>query len=377
LTALLLTVLVPWTFASRVESESSTLKGVRGLRHARALESEVRKVAVQEKPGPVGARRSKKSPPIPAREAQSKAEIRAYSSLRARGVSDQAIMRWEKTMAKSGLAPGAVQSELIHHENLSRLEGRTKARIDKAQQALEKIQAKNDELRKKYSSAWDSVMRYQLLREEGVDAAVLQRWEKLIAGNGLDPQKVEDELLSIKSLDQSKKELQEKLAELNAREVEAEEHIKVLEGELSKLESQRAEVLKSIDAVARSVLSMSEGAGEMMGRVRDEAGENLKKVSEGAQAELAATAATLDGFKAKIEEAYASAVNTGEIIGRYEALRPLVKFVESGEGKPGEVIPLMSLLTQTLAKWAKDRDPVLLAKARDLEAYLDEKIRMA
>ena len=292
-------------------------------------------------------------------------------------MADKAIIRWEKIMARSGLTPGAVQSELIHHENLSRLEGRVKARIDKAQQALEKIQAKNDELRKKYSSAWDSVMRYQLLREEGVDVAVLQRWEKLIVGNGLDPQKVEDELLSIKSLDQSKNELQGRLAELEAKEVDAKDHLKVLEQELSKLEHQRDEVLKSIDAVAKSVLSMSEGAGEMMGRVRDEAGQNLKKVSEGAQAELAATAAALDGFRARIEEAYASAVSTGEVIGKYEALRPLVKFVESGEGKPGEVIPLMSLLTRTLAKWAKDGDPVLLAKARDLEAYLDEKLRMA
>jgi chromosome segregation ATPase len=286
-------------------------------------------------------------------------------------------MRWEKIMARSGLTPAAVQSELIRAETLTKLEGRVQARVEKAQQALEKIQAKHDEMRKKYSTAWDSVMRYQLLREEGVDGAVLQRWEKLIVGNGLDPQKVEDELLSLKSLDQSKKDLQGRLAELDAKEVAAKEHLKALEAELSKLEHQRNEVLKSVDAVARSVLSMSEGAGEMMGRVRDEAGQNLKKASEGAQAELAATAAALDGFKAKIDEAYSSAISTGEIIGKYEALRPLVKFVESGEGKPGEVIPLMSLLTRTLAKWAKEGDPVLLAKARDLEAYLDEKLRMA
>ena len=69
-------------------------------------------------------------------------------------------------------------------------------------------------------------------------------------------------------------------------------------------------------------------------------------------------------------------MKTGETIGKYEALGPLVKFVESGEGKPGEVIPLMSLLARTLAKWAKEGDPVLLAKARDLEVYLDEKLRM-
>jgi DNA repair exonuclease SbcCD ATPase subunit len=292
-------------------------------------------------------------------------------------VSGQAITRWEKIMARSGLTPGAVQSELIKAENLSRLEGRMRVRIEKAQQALEKTQAKHDEVRKKYSSAWDSVMRYQLLRDEGVDGAVLQRWEKLIAGNGLDPQKIEDELLSLRGLDQSKTELQGRLAELEAKEVDAKERLKVLEGELSKLESQRSEVMKSIDAVAKSVQSMSDGAVEVMNRMRDEAGQNLKNVSEGAQAELAATNATLEGFKAKIEEAYASAVKTGEIIGKYEALSPLVKFVESGEGKPGEVIPLMSLLTRTLMKWAKDGDPVLLAKARDLEAYLDEKLRMA
>lgn len=302
--------------------------------------------------------------------------IRAYSSLRARGVSDQAIMRWEKIVARSGLAPGAVQSELTKIGNLSRLVEKTEARIEKAQQTLEKTQAKNDELRKKYSSAWDSVMRYQLLREEGVDGAVLQRWEKLIAGNGLSPEKVEDELVRLRSLDESRKEFEGRVAELGAKETAARDHVRVLEEELAKLESQRGELQKSIDAVAKSAQSMADQAIESMTKVRDGAGESLRKVSEGAQAELAATAATLDGFKAKIEEAYASAARTGETIGKYQALGPLVRFVESAEGKPGEVIPLMSLLTRTLAKWVKDGDPVLLAKARDLEAYLDEKLRV-
>ena len=323
--------------------------------------------------------RNEKGPnPAPGRDPQKvKKEQRAYSSLRARGESDQAIVRWEKIMEKSGLTPGAVQSEFAKSESLTRLRERTQARIDKAQQALVKVQAKHDELKKKYASAWDSVMRYQLLREEGVDGAVLQRWENLIVGNGLDPEKVEDELLSLKGLGQSKKELEGRLEDLESKEAAAKEHVRVLEGELAKLELQRSELLKSMEAFTESVQSTANGAAEMMRMVWSEAGEDLRKVSEGAQAELKATAATLDGFKARIEEAYASAIKTGETIGRYEALGPLVKFVESGEGTPGEVIPLMSLLTRTLAKWAKDGDPVLLGKARDLEAYLDDKLRMA
>ena len=312
----------------------------------------------------------------PARDPQTAKEVRAYSALRARGVSDQAIARWEKIIVKSGVSPGAVQSELVHQQSLARLEERARARIEKIQDTLDKLQMKHDELRRKYASAWDSVMRYQLLREEGVDGAVLQRWEKLIVGNGLDPGKVEDELLSLKSLGQSRKELEVRVAELGASEAAMKEHIKALGEELSRLEFQREEVQKSIDSVARSVQSFADSAAEMMAKVRDEAGENIRKVSEGAQAEVAATAASLDGLKARIEEAYASAVKTGETIGKYEALRPLVNFVESGEGKPGEVIPLMSLLSRTLAKWAKDGDPVLTAKARDLEVYLDEKLRV-
>lgn len=357
------------------EASEPNLKGAKCPRPAQELEAQEKESAAGEEPL-AGARRAKKPLSKPPRDTSSGKEIKAYSSLRAKGVSDQAIIRWEKIISRSGLTPGAVQSELTKTGNLSRAAEKTEARIEKAQQSLEKIQAKSDELRKKYSSAWDSVMRYQLLREEGVDGAVLQRWEKLIAGNGLVPEKVEDELIRLRTLEESRKEREGRVAELDAKEAAARERARALEGELAKLEAQRGEVQNSIDAVARSVQSMASEATGTMTKVRDEAGEDLRKVSEGAQAELASAAAALDGFKAKIEEAYASAVRTGETIGKYEALGPLLRFVEFGEGKPGEVVPLMSLLARTLAKWAKDGDPVLSAKARDLEVYLDEKLRM-
>ena len=341
------------------------------------MDSEEKRVTTGERKASAGTQKPKKATSTARRDSQSVSkEVRAYSALRARGVSDQAIMRWEKVIVKSGLSPGAVQSELVRSESLSKLQARTQERIDRAQQALAKVQEKNEELRKKYASAWDSVMRYQLLREEGVDGAVLQRWEKLIAGNGLDPGKVEDELISFRNLDQSRKELEGRVSDLDTKEAATKEHVKALERELAKLELHRTELLKSMEAFTESVHGIASNASDTMVRARDEAGESLRIVSQEAQAQLTATAAALDGFKAKIEETYASAVKTGETIGKYEALGPLVKFVESGEGKPGEVIPLMSLLARTLAKWAKEGDPVLLAKARDLEVYLDEKLRM-
>ena len=165
------------------------------------MDSEEKRVSTGERKASAGTQKPKKATPSARRDSQSVSkEVRAYSALRARGVSDQAIMRWEKVIVKSGLSPGAVQSELVRSESLSKLQARTQERIDRAQQALAKVQEKNEELRKKYASAWDSVMRYQLLREEGVDGAVLQRWEKLIVGNGLDPGKVEDELISFRCL---------------------------------------------------------------------------------------------------------------------------------------------------------------------------------
>jgi phage shock protein A len=312
-----------------------------------------------------------------------KKQIQIYNSLRMKGVSDLTILRWEKIMTQTGLTPGAIQKELARSANLSKLEAKTQARVEKARLALEKLKEKNDELRRKYSDAWDSVTRYQLLREAGVDGSVLQRWERLIVGNGLDPEKLEDELLEHRNLNETKMELEGKLANLDAELGAARERLKSTEGELAKLESQRGELLRAVDDFTEhfrnSVRVITEDATEKLGGVEAKAGEELQRISAEAQsnlrAELTVTAGTVDGFRKKIEEAYETAFRTGQAIGKYEALKPLVTFVETGRGEPGEVIPLMSLLAQILAKWAEGTDPALAAKARDLEEYLNGKLR--
>jgi AraC-like DNA-binding protein len=312
-----------------------------------------------------------------------KKEMRAYRSLKSKGVSDLALLRWERIIAQSGLSPGAVQKELAKNASLLRVEAQTQARIGKARLALESIKAKNDELKRKYSTAWDSVMRYQLLREAGVDGSVIQRWERLIAGNGLDPERIEDELLEHKNLNGTKKELEGRLVDLGAELEAARERLRITEGEMAKLESQRTELLRSVDDITErfrnSLRIMTEDATQKLGGVETKAGEELQRISAEVQSnlrtELAATAGTVEGFRTKIEEAYASAFQTGQAIGRNEALKPLVRFVETREGTPGEVVPLMSLLAHSLAKWAEGSDPALAAKARDLEEYLNGKLR--
>jgi hypothetical protein len=128
-----------------------------------------------------------------------------------------------------------------------------------------------------------------------------------------------------------------------------------------------------------SVRVMTEDAIGKLGGVEARAGEELKKITAEAQtnlrAELTDAASAVDGFRTKIEEAYASAFQTGQAIGKYEALKPLVRFVETTEGNSGEVIPLMSLLARSLAKWAEGSDPVLAEKAKNLEEYLNGKLR--
>jgi archaellum component FlaC len=312
-----------------------------------------------------------------------KREMQAIRSLRAKGVSDQTILRWEKIIAQSGLTPGAVQRELAKSASLHNLEAKTQARIEHARLALESIKAKNDELKKKYSTAWDSITRYQLLREAGVDGSVLQRWERLVVGNGLDPEKLEDELLEHRNLNDTKKELEGKLADLGAQLDAARGRLRDAEAELNKLESQRSELLRSVDDITQhfktSVRVTTEDASERLRGVEAKIGEELRRISTEAQsnlrAELTATTGTVEGFRKKIEEAYESAFQTGQAIGRNEALKPLVRFVETSDGNPGEVVPLMSLLAHSLAKWAEGTDPALAAKAKELEEYLNGKLR--
>ena len=300
-----------------------------------------------------------------------------------KGIDDRTVLRWEKIMARSGLTPGAVQRELSKNASLSRFEGKTKARIEKAQLTLDGIRAKSEDLRRKYSAAWDSLTRYQLLREAGVDSGVLQRWERLIVGNGLNPEKLEDELLQNRDLSATRKDLEKRLADLDAQLDARGGQLKTLEEELARLESQRSERLRAVDEVTlhfkNSVESVTEDATERLGGLETKAGDELKRVSAEAQssirAEMAAAAGMVDLFRAKIEETYESALQTGQAIGKNEALKPLVTFLDRREGKQGEVIPLMSLLTHSLAKWAEQSDPSLAWKARDLGEYLDGKLR--
>ena len=329
--------------------------------------------------------RSHQSRPSPGPEEYSrmKKEIQAYKSLRSKGVSDRTILRWEKIIAQSGLTPGTVQRELAKNASLTNLEAKAQARVEKARLALERVSAKNAELRSKYSAAWDSVTRYQLLREAGVDGSVLQRWERLVVGNGLDPEKIENELLEQRNLNETRKELEGRLAGLDAELRAASDRLKSTEVELAKLESQRRELLRSIDDITEhfrnNVRIMTEDATRRLGGVEAKAGEELQRISAEAQsnlrAEQTATAETVEGIRAKIEAAYESAFQTGQAIARNEALKPLVTFVETGKGEAGEVIPLMSLLAQSLSKWAEGSDPALAAKAKDLEEYLNGKLR--
>ena len=297
-------------------------------------------------------------------------------------MSDQAILRWERLIAQSGIAPGTVQRELAKAASLARQGAVIQARVEKARSALDGIRAKSDELRRKYATSWDSVTKYQLLGEAGVDGSVLQRWERLVVGNGLDPEKIEGELLELRNLNGTKKELEGSLADLDARVDAARERLRSTEAELAVLESRRGELLKSVEDITQhfknNVQTMTADATSRLEGMEGKAGEELKRISAEAQskleAQLAATARTVDGFRATIESAYESAFQTGEVIGRNEALKPMVRFFETGEGKPGEVIPLMSLLTRTLARWAESSDPSLAAKARELEGYLNGKL---
>jgi len=314
-----------------------------------------------------------------------KREIQAYKSLRSKGVSDQMILRWEKIMSQSGLTPGAVQRELSKNGSLSKLEAKTYSRLEKAQMSLENTRSRTEDLKKRYSTAWDSVTRYQLLRDMGIDGSVLQRWERLVVGNGLSPEKIEDELIQLRSLTETRKELEAKLAALEAELAAATERLKNAGEGLAKLESQRTELLKSVEEITQhfrnSVRVMTDDATKNLGNVEAKAGEELQRLTVDAQSNLnaALTAADgiVEGFRAKIEATYESALQTGEAIGRNEALKPLVRFSETGEGTPGEVIPLLSLLAHNLARWADSSDPSLAAKARELEEYLNGKLRGA
>jgi len=315
--------------------------------------------------------------------AKMRKEIQAIKGLRSRGVSDRTILRWEKIMAQSGLTPGTVQKELARNASLSRLEEKTRARAEKARLNLESVRAKNEELRRRYSTAWDSVTRYQLLREAGVDAGAMQRWERLIVGNGLDPVKLEAELVELRNLNATKKELEVRVAEVGAELDASTERLRTKERELAKLESQRSELLRSVDDITvhfrNSVRVMTEDASVKLAGVEAKAGEELQRISGEAQtsirSEVDAAASAVDGFRTKIEETYESAFQTGQTIGRNEALKPLVTFIQTKEGNPGEIIPLMSLLAHSLAGWAAGSDPELAAKARSLEEYLNGKLR--
>lgn len=294
-------------------------------------------------------------------------------------------------MAATNLTPGAVESELTRMGDVSRLVAETEKRLEEAKTRTEEIRSNGEVFRRQHKREWSSVMRYERLRESGVGEKNIRGWERLIAEAGLSPALVTEELLANRDLGKTLNEKTRLLKEIETKTQGAEAHVSSLESELAKLEIQRGEITRSIDTVTQatknSVQVIADDATEKVGAIKDKAGKDLKRLSSEARKGLdeSADAAskkveeaneTLEGFKTKVEDTYNETLRTGETIGRQKALGPLVEFVTSGKGDPGQVVPLFADLSEKLASWASTNSSVTIKdKAEDLAEALNDELK--
>jgi DNA repair exonuclease SbcCD ATPase subunit len=294
-----------------------------------------------------------------------KKEIAAYSNLRTRGVTDSAILRWERIVSASNLAPGDIQAELVNVGNLSKIEAKIKARIDEEKREAGRVAANNEKLRNQYLRDWDSVMKYESLRKRGVDGKAIQNWAKLVIEAGLEPDTLEEGLLGLKALDRTQKQiktLRNEVKELEARKLKLEN----LVGDIIQ------ESKKSMQNIADNAVEKTEG-------VATETKQELEKFSTEAQSGLStsiedlqskvdgATKAVQDKsdeikgqlqeMKDEAEKMLAETEEAGERIARLEPIASAYEFISEGKGKLAEkdIFPVATHFMEKLKEWEDRR----------------------
>ena len=273
------------------------------------------------------------------RYGRQKKEVNAYSRLRARGVGDVALLRWDHIVESSNLTYGAIEAELVKQGDLSKLEAESKERITKAESRLKELNVKSEKLREQYSLDWDSMIQYKRLRDKGVDAKTIRRWERLVVETGLQPKKVEEELAEEKTLNRTRLEREKELKKLETESQAAGEQVQNLRTDVRRLRLRRRSLERSTDAILKTKT--------------DEA------------------TAIIEGFRTKVEETYQTTLELGKDLGKFEALKPLVRFISTGEGRRGEVVPLAALFTGRLMSWCRDNHE---SEFRDEAKDLDDKL---
>ena len=274
--------------------------------------------------------------------AKRKKEIDAYSSLRKRGVDDEAILRWNNIVTSTNLTPGAIESELVKAGDLSKLRSKMKEDADGEEKRSKELQAISEMYWTQHKTVKDAVRRFQRLREKGVETSVLQRWEKIVVDAGLDPSKLEDELLEQRNLNVTKQERQKKLEEL--------------EGEVRAAEDRKTELGK-ISATAVTELNTSVADLKLQEKA-DEVKKQIESIRDTAVDSLS-----------DVEKA-------GERITRLEPIGSAYAFLagEESDLTEPEVLLISATYLQNLLKWEKQKKGITF-RSNELEHAIEELLK--
>jgi gas vesicle protein len=136
-----------------------------------------------------------------------------------------------------------------------------------------------------------------------------------------------------------------------------------------KVETLKAE-LESLRSLAKGVVSK---AKEELEDISDEAKSGVKTSADDLKSKVDKVTRSVEGFKTQVEDTYRTTFETGETIGKYETLKPLVNFISTGQGKAGEVIPLAAKFMGKLVPWASDNQEYgIWDRAKALNDKLNE-----
>jgi len=236
-----------------------------------------------------------------------------------------------------------------------------KEEVRKLDSEIQEYQEKVDKVKTEYAQLTEALRTIQALRKQGVQPSDIVAWEKILAKAKIRPDELTrylEEFSNIQSLIEEKsrelkdieikiKEDEMKLSELERQKEAMESVIKDTLGKLhEKLEDITRSYTQNIEKSSKEAIDKIIQSTETTRKKLLETGSELRKSIED-------TSVRIQEVRKEVDSLVEKSIEVGEAIGRLEALKPLLEFIETGQGPPNEVIPNMINILERFRAWLK------------------------
>ena len=254
-------------------------------------------------------------------------------------------------------------------------------KIKNAKLQLTQHQDQLDGLKEKYAELSETIESIQQLRRRGIKTANIIAWNRILASSKVKPEDLEKDLQQYSNLRNLLKEKDRELSDLERKLKETEMKLSELEKQKTALETTINDTLMKLNEKVNQLITHCKGeitataksANMQLSQLSQKAAKTISDAKNKFMAELENARSRLKALEDEIEELTIKAYEVGETIGKYEAIKPFLEFISTGEGKPHTVIPNMISILEQFRAWIRHRGSPSLGYLTTM--YLDSLIK--